>query len=134
MLANRKFATCDVLVTIVIYKTPQDLTLCDKKVIIQKENLISKNILTIFMITKTVKVSEKGQIAIPADIRKETGIRQGDELIIVQEGNKIMIEPVGKVGVAVKDDFSDLLKISENSLMKVWDNKADEVWDKYLEK
>lgn len=84
------------------------------------------------MIIKTVKVSEKGQIAIPSEMREETGIHQGDELILVQEGKKILIEPVGEVHKQVKDDFSDLLKLSEKSLMKLWDNEADKVWDKYL--
>jgi len=37
---------------------------------------------------KTVKVSEKGQIAIPKDIRIDIDIEKGDELIIVQSGNK----------------------------------------------
>ena len=81
------------------------------------------------MIVKTVKVSEKGQIAIPIEIRESTGIQQGDELILVQKGNKILIEPVKRVKKYIEDDFSDLLKLSEKSLMKLWDNKEDEVWD-----
>jgi AbrB family looped-hinge helix DNA binding protein len=84
------------------------------------------------MIVKTVKVSDKGQIAIPSEMREETGISQGDELILVQEGKKILIEPVGKVHKQIKNDFSDLLKLSEKSLMNLWDNEADKVWDKYL--
>ena len=81
------------------------------------------------MIVKTVKVSEKGQIAIPIEIRESTGIQQGDELILVQKGNKILIEPVKRVKKYIEDDFSDLLKLSEKSLMKLWDNQEDEVWD-----
>ncbi len=84
------------------------------------------------MIVKTVKVSDKGQIAIPSEMREETGISRGDEIILVQEGKKILIEPVGKIREKIKDDFSDLLKLSEKSLMNLWDNEADKVWDKYL--
>ena len=84
------------------------------------------------MIVKTVKVSDKGQISIPSEMREKTGIHKGDEIILVQEGKKILIEPVEKIHKQVKDDFSDLLKLSEKSLMNLWDNEADKVWDKYL--
>ena len=43
------------------------------------------------MIVKTVKVSDKGQIAIPQSIREEVGINQGDELVIFQSDGKILI-------------------------------------------
>ncbi|MBS3157552.1 AbrB/MazE/SpoVT family DNA-binding domain-containing protein [Candidatus Woesearchaeota archaeon] len=95
------------------------------------EKYISKNFLTKFMIIKTVKVSDKGQIAIPLDIRKINGINKGDNLIIIQEKGKILIE---KASERIKDDFSDILKISEKSLKEVWDNKEDEVWNQYLKK
>ena len=78
------------------------------------------------MIIKTVKVSEKGQIAIPADIREKAGIRRGDSLIVMQEDGKIMIEKESK---RLEDDFADLLKHSESVAEKLWRNKEDEIWD-----
>ena len=82
------------------------------------------------MIVKTVKVSNKGQISIPLEIRERTGINKGDELMLLQEGNKILIEAAVNVTKKVKDDFSDILKLSEKSLIKLWDNKSDEIWNK----
>ena len=82
---------------------------------------------------KIVKVSDKGQIAIPVDIREEAGIERGDELVILESSGRILLEKSEKVSAKVKDDFKDLLKISEISLRKLWDNKEDEIWDKYLE-
>lgn len=85
-----------------------------------------------FMIVKTVKVSDKGQISIPLDVREETGIETGDELILVQENTKILLEPTQKVRKKVKEDFSDLLKLSEKSLVNLWDNDADKIWDDFV--
>lgn len=81
------------------------------------------------MSIKTVKVSDKGQIAIPQDIRENVGIQKGDELILVQEGDKIMVRKAREIGEKTKDDFKDLLRHSEKVAKKLWENKADEVWN-----
>lgn len=79
------------------------------------------------MLVKTVKVSDKGQISIPSEIREEAGIKKNDELLIIQEGDKILIEkPSFK---KIKDDFRDLLKHSEAVAKKLWGSKEDDVWD-----
>lgn len=96
------------------------------------EKLISKNFLTKSMIIKTIKVSEKGQIAIPREIRHLLNIDQGDELIIVQNDEKILIEKSKKLSQQIEDDFSDITQLSEMSLKEVWDNKEDDVWNEYL--
>jgi len=75
------------------------------------------------METKIIKVSDKGQISIPIDMRKSIGINIGDELIVIGNGNTLCIKKLKK------EDFSDLLKHSENIAKKLWDNKEDEIWD-----
>lgn len=37
------------------------------------------------------KVTSKGQITIPIDIRKKMGIRNGDKLLFIEEGNRVYI-------------------------------------------
>ena len=86
------------------------------------------------MIVKTIKVSEKGQIAIPQSIREEVGIDKGDDLIIVQDNGRILLEKAKKISTKMIDDFKDLLKFSEKSLKSVWDNKQDDIWNSYLKK
>ena len=81
---------------------------------------------------KTIKVSDKGQIAIPQSIRDRIGIDKGDELIIIQVDDKILLERAQKISKQVKDNFKDILKFSEQSLKEVWDNKEDEIWNNYL--
>lgn len=81
------------------------------------------------MLVKIVKVSDKGQIAIPQDIRHTVGIKKGDQLVIIQENDKIMIEKSISVSETMKDDFKDLLKHSEKVAKDLWDNEADEVWN-----
>lgn len=78
---------------------------------------------------KTVKVSGKGQIAIPLDIRNSLGLRKGDTLVLIQTDHKILIEKPVKIAKKTKSSFKFLLKHSEKVASKLWENKEDEVWD-----
>ena len=75
---------------------------------------------------KTVKVSEKGQIAIPTGIRESMNIHKGDELIMIQEKDKILLE---KPSAMLKKEFAHLLKHSEKAAKKLWENEEDEIWN-----
>jgi len=75
---------------------------------------------------KIIKVTDKGQISIPIEIRNSIGIFSGDELIIIRNGETLCLKKIKK------DDFKDLLKINEKSLKEVWDNQEDEIWNNYL--
>ncbi|MBI2660427.1 AbrB/MazE/SpoVT family DNA-binding domain-containing protein [Candidatus Woesearchaeota archaeon] len=84
------------------------------------------------MIVKTIKVSDKGQIAIPQTIREQAGIKKGDELVIFESNGKILIEKSHRVSAKMKDHFKDLMRFSEQALKDVWGNKQDDIWNNYL--
>ncbi|MDI6639634.1 MAG: AbrB/MazE/SpoVT family DNA-binding domain-containing protein [Methanocellales archaeon] len=44
----------------------------------------------------SVKMSTKGQIVIPTEIRKKYGIKPGDELEVLDFGKEIVLTPVAK--------------------------------------
>ena len=81
---------------------------------------------------KTIKVSDKGQIAIPRSIRENLGINKGDELILLELDGKLLVERAKKIESKIQDDFKDILKFSEKSLKSIWDNEEDEIWNEYL--
>ena len=85
-------------------------------------------------IIKTIRVSEKGQIAIPIEIRERLKIGYGDELVIVQNAEKLLIEKAPKVSNKITEDFSDILAYSEKALKEVWDNPQDDIWNQYLKR
>ncbi len=86
------------------------------------------------VIVKTVKVSDKGQISIPLEVREAAGIYQGAELVLVESEGKILLEKAGAISSRVEDDFRDILKWNELALKEVWDNPEDDIWSTYLEK
>lgn len=82
-------------------------------------------------ILETVKVSSRGQIVIPENVRGKLHIKEGTKLILLNDGDRIIFER--------EEDFLRRLEekggwrsLSESSLKKVWDNpKDDETWGKY---
>ena len=77
------------------------------------------------MVVQTVRVSGKGQIAIPAKIRRRLGLRPGSTLLLIQGRGCILVTKPGALGDAV----SDLTRQAEGPFQNLWDNKADEVWN-----
>ena len=78
---------------------------------------------------RTVTVSDKGQIAIPADVREQAGIKQGDTLLIIQEDKGVLLQKTEQLGKKARDEFAHLLKHSDNVAKKFWGTSADDVWD-----
>lgn len=79
---------------------------------------------------KTVKVSDKGQISIPSDIRREMKIKKGEELLLVKKGDRLLIEKSSKASKKFAGEFNFMLKHAEIVARKLWNNKEDEIWDK----
>lgn len=79
---------------------------------------------------KTVNVSAKGQIAIPADVRRMLGIKKGDRLLLTAARKKILIEKSNEITKKIEGDLGYLTKVSERAAKKMWDNEKDRVWDK----
>lgn len=69
------------------------------------------------MMIDTTKMSSRGQIVIPLDLRK--GINEGDKLIIIRKGDEIIL----------KKSINDLALLSEESFAETWLNdKEDKAW------
>ena len=80
---------------------------------------------------KTVNVSEKGQIAIPREIRILLGIKKGDRLLLTAKNEKILIQKATSMTKQMEDDFDSLTKLSERTAKKLWDSKYDEIWNNF---
>ena len=65
----------------------------------------------------TTKMSSRGQVVIPLDMRKD--ISEGDKLIVIRNGSDIII----------KKSIPESALLSSKSLEKTWFNKKeDEAW------
>ena len=74
---------------------------------------------------EVVKLSSKGQIVIPAKIRKELKLSKGDKLLIERKGDAIILRPMVKLSKLRGVDKIE--KASEEI------EKIREEWDKEFE-
>ena len=69
------------------------------------------------MIIDTTKMSSRGQVVIPLDMRGD--IKEGDKLIVIRKDDEIIL----------KKSIPETAILSEKSFAKTWMNKEeDEIW------
>jgi AbrB family looped-hinge helix DNA binding protein len=78
---------------------------------------------------RTVTVSEKGQLAIPVDIRRRLNIRKGQTLVLQVTEDKLLIAKSEDISRKMRDEFRHLLELSESSARGLWENERDAIWD-----
>ena len=83
------------------------------------------------MLVKTVKITDKGQITLPADTMRAMNLRRGAELVLVQEGDRIVLVRASRVGKQIVDEFGGWEELSAPAFAELWDNEADEVWNDF---
>jgi len=82
------------------------------------------------MDVKTVRISEKGQVAIPAKMRRRLGLRGGSIVLLIEDEGSILLAKPEEAADALAERLSDLTRFAEQSFQVLWDNRADEIWDR----
>lgn len=73
---------------------------------------------------RTATITEKGQIAIPKEIRKTKGFKKGEKIAVLAFENKIELRPLKEINEKL---FPALA--SEKALAKEWNTKEeDKAW------
>ena len=70
---------------------------------------------------KSVKITKKGQIAIPKNIRDMKGFKEGSKIAIIAFENRIELRPLDQVNEKI---FTAIA--TEDVLAKDWNSKEDE--------
>ncbi len=70
---------------------------------------------------KSTTITEKGQIAIPKDIRKIKGFKTGSKVAILSFEDHIELRPMKQISEGMATIIA-----SEKSLAKDWNSKEDE--------
>ncbi len=80
---------------------------------------------------KTIKLSAKGQLCIPQEMREEVGFKEGEKLILIAKDKEIIIKKSKNLLEDLDMEGFETMLMSEEVLKEEWDNEYDERWNKY---
>ena len=81
------------------------------------------------------KITSRGQITIPIDVRKKLGLKEGDKVIFIEEGGNIIFANAAKVAFrnmqkAFEGEAEKLGLKDEQDVVDMVDEVRQEMWDK----
>ena len=74
-------------------------------------------------VVEITSMSTKGQVVIPASMRKKLNIHGGSKLIVVQEGDNILLKPIDK---PKDDEFDQIIKLADQITSEI-DLEEDDI-------
>ena len=77
-----------------------------------------------------VRVSSKGQIVIPKEVRVRHRLGRGTDLVHLESGDALVLRKRADVEGILTDEFAPLLRVTEDALRDLWDNSENHVWDR----
>jgi len=77
-----------------------------------------------------VRVSSKGQIVIPKEVRVRHRLGRGTDLVLLESGDALVLRKRAEVEGILTDEFAPLLRATEDALRDLWDNSENHVWDR----
>jgi len=77
---------------------------------------------------KTARITSKGQIALPKDVRRSKAFKEGAKVAILAYGDHIELRPLKSIDIFSKEGMMTAV-MSESSLAKHWNTQEeDEAW------
>ena len=70
----------------------------------------------------TTKLSSKGQVVIPEEVRNSLGLKTGDQFIVIGKGDAVILKTISEPSL---DQFEELLKEAQKQAKKAGLKKTD---------
>lgn len=81
------------------------------------------------MLVKTVRLTDKGQLTVPAEALRAMNARKGTEFLLIQEGERIVLVKASAVGRQLLDDMGGWDALAAPAFQDLWENEDDEIWN-----
>lgn len=82
---------------------------------------------------EVAKITSRGQVTIPIDIRRRLGVKEGDKIIFAEEGDRIFVANAAKIAflnirTAFAGEAERLGLTSEQDVVALVDEVRGEMW------
>ncbi len=81
-------------------------------------------------ISKLIRVQEKGQVTLPASLRRRLGVKKGDLVSIEETNGKLLITPQEIIASQALDEIGDILRqrgVTLEELIKSGRNEREHI-------
>jgi AbrB family looped-hinge helix DNA binding protein len=83
---------------------------------------------------EVAKITSRGQITIPIDIRKKLGVKEGDKVIFIEDGSRIVVANAAKIAftnmrAAFVGEAERLGIKDEKDVVAIVDEVREEMWE-----
>ena len=82
---------------------------------------------------RTVNISNRGQLVVPEDIRKDLGIKGEATLVLIEKNGEIVLRKESDILRAIEGEDLFWKRLSQETLERAWE-KEDEIWDEIYKK
>ncbi len=83
------------------------------------------------MYARTVKMTGKGQIVVPKEMRDSLGLKRNSTILLIQKDEDILMKKPESIEAMV-EDFPELRAATERIFGEVWKDEDDKLWESYL--
>jgi AbrB family looped-hinge helix DNA binding protein len=70
----------------------------------------------------TTRLSSKGQVVIPGEIRNDLGLSEGDQFVVIGEGDAVILKTINRPKI---EEFNKLLGQARSAAKKAGIRRAD---------
>ena len=82
---------------------------------------------------EVAKITSRGQVTIPIDIRKKLGVREGDKIVFIEDDNRIFVANAAKIAfanmrAAFAGEAERLGLKDEKDVVALVDEVREEMW------
>lgn len=81
------------------------------------------------MLVRILKLSANGRLALPPEALRALRVRTGDEFVLLQGKDQVVLIPARKAGKRLLDSIGGWTELSAAAFAKAWGTDEDHVWD-----
>ncbi|NLG17839.1 MAG: AbrB/MazE/SpoVT family DNA-binding domain-containing protein [Fibrobacter sp.] len=70
----------------------------------------------------TTRLSSKGQVVIPEEVRKSLGLKEGDQFVVIGKGDAVILKTITQPAL---EGFEELLKEAQKQAKKAGLKRSD---------
>jgi AbrB family looped-hinge helix DNA binding protein len=83
------------------------------------------------MYARTVKMTGKGQIVVPKEMRDSLGLKRDSTILLIQKDEDILMKKPDSIR-GMLEDFPELRAATERIFGEVWKDEDDKLWESYI--